>query len=243
MSFSPLAFAFQLVNFLVLAWLLKRWFYAPLLAAVDARRAELANERAAAQAARVAADAAKAEADARIQALDAERAAVLDTARAQAAADRAHIAEAARKEAQDRLDNAAARLAEEHAAAKRTLRAEAVELGIVLAGRFVAGLPGHAVDQGLREALAAWRETLPPDQAAALFSGAGTSLVATPAALDADAQAEWRKLLAERFGAKAAPEFAHNPAIGAGIEIDFPGGSVRFSLRSTAEDVLAHADD
>jgi F-type H+-transporting ATPase subunit b len=242
MSFSPLAFAFQLVNFLVLAWLLKRWFYAPLLAAVDARRAELAGERAAAQAARVAADAAKAEADARIQALDAERAAVLDTARAQAAADRAHIAEAARKEAQERLDNAGARLAEELAAAKRSLRAEAVELGIALAGRFVAGLPGPAVDRGLREALAAWRAALPPEQAAALLDGAGRSRIATPEPLDAEAQAAWRALFAERFGAAVAPEFTHSPAIGAGVEIDFPGGSVRFSLRSTAEDVLAHAD-
>jgi hypothetical protein len=104
-------------------------------------------------------------------------------------------------------------------------------------------LPGQAVDQGLREALAAWRETLPPDQTAALFGGAGPSRIATPAALDAAAQAAWRTLLAERFAATAAPEFAHNPAIGAGVEIDFPGGSVRFSLRSTAEDVLANADD
>lgn len=243
MSFSPLAFAFQLVNFLVLAWLLKRWFYAPLLAAVDARRTELANERAAAQAARLAADSAKAEADARMQALDAERAAVLDAARAQAAADRAHVAEAARKEAQERLDNAAARLAEEHAAAKRTLRAEAAELGIVLAGRFVAGLPGPAIDQGLREALAAWRDALPAAQAAALLDGLAPSRIATPFPLDADAQAAWRTLFADRFCAKTSPEFAHNPAIGAGVEIDFPGGSVRFSLRSTAEDVLAHADD
>ena len=243
MSFSPLAFAFQLVNFLVLAWLLKRWFYAPLLAAMDARRAELAGEHAAARAARIAADTAKAEADARIQALDAARAAVLDAARAQAASDRAHIAEAARKEAQDRIDNAGTRLAEERAAAKRSLRTEAVELGLVLAGQFVSGLPGRAVDQGLREALAAWRAALPSLDATVLLDGTAPSCITTPAPLDGSAQAAWRKLFAECFGTVAAPAFAHNPAIGAGVEIDFPGGSVRFSLRSTAADVLAHADD
>jgi F-type H+-transporting ATPase subunit b len=242
MSFSPLAFAFQLVNFAILAWLLKRWLYAPLLAAVDARRAELAGDRAAAQAARAAADAAKAEADARIKTLDAERNAVLDGARAQAAADRAHIAEAARKEAQGRLDNAAARLAEERAAATRSLRAQAVELGVALAARFVSGLPGTAIDAGLRQALAAWRADLTSAQAAALLDGIERPRIVTPIPLDATARAAWCALFADGFGAGGPPEFAHDPALGAGVEIDFPGGSVRFSLRSTDQDVMTGAD-
>jgi len=40
----------QVINFAILVWLLKRFLYKPILAAVDAREARIAAERAAADA-------------------------------------------------------------------------------------------------------------------------------------------------------------------------------------------------
>ena len=43
MEFDWTTFALEALNFLVLVWLLKRFFYRPVLAVIEARRAETAK--------------------------------------------------------------------------------------------------------------------------------------------------------------------------------------------------------
>ncbi len=75
MQFDLTTFALEVLNFLVLVWLLKRFFYRPVLAVIEARRAEGAAILDQAEASQRAADAMKAECEARLAQAELQRAA------------------------------------------------------------------------------------------------------------------------------------------------------------------------
>ena len=74
----------QIVNFLVLVWLLKRYLYRPVLAAIDAREAEIASKLAAAQKAREEAERERSEAAAQRATLEQQRHSILVAAEGEA---------------------------------------------------------------------------------------------------------------------------------------------------------------
>jgi F-type H+-transporting ATPase subunit b len=88
-TFNPWTFLFEVLNFLVLAYVLHRLLYRPLREAIEKRK--VANEQAltAAAAARKAADAAEAQFAAKLADADRERTEILRKAAEQAEADRA----------------------------------------------------------------------------------------------------------------------------------------------------------
>ncbi len=86
-------------NFLVLVWLLKRYLYRPVLAAIDAREKLIALAVADAASQRTAAEGERAAYAAKNGALDGERAALLQQAASAADAERARLLEQARAEA------------------------------------------------------------------------------------------------------------------------------------------------
>ena len=88
MSIDWITVGAQIVNFLVLIWLLKRFLYRPILDGVDAREKEIADRMAEAAMIRKAAEVAAADHNAEISALRASRTETLDEARAAARAER-----------------------------------------------------------------------------------------------------------------------------------------------------------
>ena len=88
MSIDWITVAAQLVNFLVLVWLLKRFLYRPILDGIDAREARISERMAQAEQVRKTAEAAGAECRAETERLKAARDEALQQARAEAAAER-----------------------------------------------------------------------------------------------------------------------------------------------------------
>jgi len=84
MSIDWITVAAQIINFLILIWLLKRFLYRPILDGIDRREADIAARVADAEAARVEAKAAAAEHRSALAALDGEKANILEAARAAA---------------------------------------------------------------------------------------------------------------------------------------------------------------
>ncbi|HWQ12793.1 MAG TPA: hypothetical protein VNL77_08335, partial [Roseiflexaceae bacterium] len=74
MAFDWLTFGFEIVNFLVLVWLLHRLLYRPVLAMIQRRRDEIAASTQAAEALRAEAEQLKAEYDRRLEDWAGERA-------------------------------------------------------------------------------------------------------------------------------------------------------------------------
>lgn len=127
----------QAVNFLVLIWLLRRFLYRPVLAALDRRREATARISAAAEDALRQATAAEADWHHRCAELDAERVTVLRQAEAEAELHRKELIASARAEAQGVIDQAHQRTAEEHAAVTGEVRRAATEIAVRLAGRLL----------------------------------------------------------------------------------------------------------
>src|SRR5581483_11699946 len=82
MSFSLPTFLFQLVNFLVLLYILRRFVYAPLYRMIDERRAAIARATEQAQEAEREAQAVRAEVLKERDAIERERARMIEEARA-----------------------------------------------------------------------------------------------------------------------------------------------------------------
>ncbi len=137
MAFDWSTLALQTVNFLVLVWLLHRFLYRPVLAAIDRRRSEMtaAGERAAAAEAR----AASAERDwqRRRAALDAERLDLRRDAEAMAARRGEEVVAAARRQADAVVTEARLALAAERQEAVTALGAHAARVSATLAGRLL----------------------------------------------------------------------------------------------------------
>src|SRR5580692_4762826 len=89
----------QLLNFLILVWLLKRFLYKPILDAIDAREKRIAAELADAAAKQAAADTEREKFQSKSKALDDERAAILGKAADEAKSERERLLAEARKDA------------------------------------------------------------------------------------------------------------------------------------------------
>lgn len=88
MSIDWITVAAQIVNFLVLVWLLKRFLYRPILDGIDARETEIADRMAEAAQVRLKAEKAEAEYQNQLAALHSSQAAMMDKVRQDAEDER-----------------------------------------------------------------------------------------------------------------------------------------------------------
>src|SRR6516225_1340247 len=134
----------QIINFVVLVWLLQRFLYKPVLRMIDARKAELQQQYDGAKAAEEQAKAGLAEVEAERANIAAEREAALKAAAAQQEdAAKARRAQAER-EAAALIDGARNKLAIEHDRALTEARKMALDLGTDIARRLLAEMPLEA---------------------------------------------------------------------------------------------------
>jgi F-type H+-transporting ATPase subunit b len=139
-TFNATTFAFELINFVVLVWLLNRYVFKALVSSIAERRARIAAAEAAAAAQQAAAEAAQAEMRSRSLELDRLRETILQEATADAAAERARVQQL---------------LEAEREAALAWVRSEAVERGVDVAGHMMLSLAPEALDAALVEQLVA----------------------------------------------------------------------------------------
>src|SRR5471032_3349964 len=158
----------QAINFLVLIWLLKRFLYRPVLAAIDAREQAVAAALADATAAR---EQAKSERDAyqqRSAQLEQQRAALLQQATEQAAVEGQRLRDQARQEADAAraAQQAALQADARHNAAALTLRAQREVFAITR--KVLADLAGAGLEEGVVGAFLLQLAALPAPQRDAL---------------------------------------------------------------------------
>jgi len=153
MTFNPLTFTFELINFVVLAVLLQRMVYRPVAEAIRARRAEIEQTRATA-AERLALVDQRAEAlAARDQELDQLRTSIISEATAAASTGRAKLLAQARDDAAAERQRAHAMLEAEREAAVGWVREVTVDRGVEVAGKLLLQLVPDAAHEALVERL------------------------------------------------------------------------------------------
>lgn len=233
MQFSWWTFALQVVNFLVLVWLLQRFLYRPVRNILE-KREKLR------MAAFTEADKAKKEADAARQsyqearaALAKERQEMLDAAQRSVEAERAKRLEEARQEAARLIEAAHVSIAEERAKTLTGLEADIANLAVRLAGKLLDKVGGalksevflDQIETALKTMSDADRRRLLRDLAA---NGAHVTVVtATP--LKSQEQKAWQARLEGNLDRHLEIAFDVDPKLIAGAAVHFPHMVVSFA--------------
>ncbi|MGO9982623.1 MAG: hypothetical protein ACLPIX_00250 [Rhodomicrobium sp.] len=235
----------QTINFVILAALLQRFLYKPVLRMTDARKAEVERQYADAKAMEDKAAAHLAAIEAARKDIGAEREAALREAalQAQEAAD-ARRAEAAR-EAQALLAEGRKTLAAERQSALEEARRAALDLGAEFARRLLGQVPAQLRAEAWIERIEQHLDALPTSEREALASqlADGHALTVVTAAPLSPALADiWKDRLRRPLGTGIAIGFEVNPELIAGAELRFPAAILRLTWQSALATLRSEID-
>ena len=226
--------AAQVVNFLILVWLLKRFLYAPIRNAIDAREQRIAQELADADAKKAEAQKERDEFQHKNEAFDQQRVALLNQATEEAKAERLRLLDAARKEAaalsakrQENLKIEAQNL--NQAIARRTQQEVLAIARKVLTDLSATSLEQRAVEVFLQR-LRDIDSQVKQDLGAALKTAKAPALVRSAFDLSAEQQAALQNALNEVFAADIVLRFETAPDLISGIEFTTNGHKVAWSI-------------
>ncbi len=223
MQLDPTSFVLELINFAVLVWILHRFLYRPVLAAIDRRRAAVEKSLAEAKGVREQAAGLQAQVGERLASWERERAAAKGKLAAELAAQREKgLAEAARAAGEERARLAALQ-AKQDLERRRADDQRALDQAAAFAARLLERLSGPELDARLVEMLAADLAALPEDKLRALAEAAraaGASLAVHSARPLSDAaRARLEQALSRQFGVECRAQFAVDAALLSGVRV------------------------
>jgi F-type H+-transporting ATPase subunit b len=250
----------QVLNFLILVWLLRRYLYRPVLAAIDAREKRVAEKIAGAAAletkARVMAD----ELRKRKEAFDRDREGLMHKATDEGAAERQRLFESARQDSQLLRSKLSQALAAERAELGRQLSMRTQAEVFAVARKALSDLAGASLEDRIIEVFIARLRGLPEKQGLALAAahadtglpGVVSSAAPARAALVRSAfapspvgRANVEAVIRERLGANVVVRFETAAELVCGVELTVDGMKLAWSaadyLSSLAQDVAALA--
>ena len=224
----------QALNFLILAWLMKRFLYKPILDAIDAREKRIAAELADADAKRAEAQKERDEFQLKNQEFDQQRAALLSKATDEVKVERQRLLDEARKAAdalsarrQETLRNDAHNL--NQALSRRTQQEV-----FAIARKALTDLATTSLEERLGEVFT--RRLRQMDGKAkgcvadALKTAAGPALVRSAFDLPTEQRAAIQNALNETFSAEVRVRFETAPDLVSGIELSTNGQKVAWSI-------------
>lgn len=235
--------ALQTVNFVILAWLLKRFLFKPV-------RALLAKRQEAIETSMREAEAKKAEGERVIEEYRAKSAGIAseaERAREQALAvaekEARRMREEAARQAQAEVERAKGEVGRERVEALRALEKRAAELATSIAGRLL----GEASPDS--DALFLWRTTssidaLEPARRAALGSqvAAGRVEIVSSHPIEPTTRERFDRWLASLAGKAVATSYSTDASLIAGVELRLPTGVWRSNWRASLERIRAELE-
>ena len=229
----------QAVNVVILVWLLGRFFWRPIAAMIEQRRATAQKILAEAEAKRSEATAALAEIERTRAGFDKEREAILAAAHEAAEQARTALLATGGKETAALQAAAKAAIEKERDAAEAGWTERASRLAVEIAQRLVARLNGPAVTDAFLDWLLREIKGLPADVRKALAAD-GVALEAVSAApIEPADQERYRKRIGEAFGIHPRIDFKVDPALIAGLELRGPHFVVANSWRADLTRIVA----
>jgi F-type H+-transporting ATPase subunit b len=241
----------QAVNFLILVWLLQRFLYKPVLAAVDAREKKVAAQIADAAALDTKAQAERADLHRRSEAFDREREDLLHKATEEANAERQRLLESARQESQQMHSKLTQALAQERAELGHQLSVRTQAEVFAVARKTLADLAGASLEDRMIEVFIAHLRELPRAQRLTLAGGdaniggvvvtdtPGThnhadptqvALVRSAFVLPAAGRASIEAAVHECLGATVTTHFETSPEFVCGVELSMGGVRIAWSV-------------
>lgn len=248
MGLDASTFVIEIVNFVVLVWILKRFLYRPVLGVIAQRRAAIERSLADAQAARTEAQALKERYEGRLAEWSEERRRSLDALEKEIDAERARRrAELAASFASEK-EKAAAAAARREADSRRRTEIVALEQSARFAGRLLERIANADLEARLIDIALADLAGLPAERLAELRGtnhiAAGQPVVVTTAHAVATAQrARIEHALAALVGDAHAVTFEQDSGLVAGMRVRVGGWALSLDLRDELEGFARLARD
>ena len=232
----------QVVNFLILVWLLRRFLYKPVLAAIDAREKSVAAKLGDAAAREAKAQAEGEELHKRNEVFDREREGLLRKATDEAATERQRLIESARQDSQLLRAKLTKALANERVELGHQLSIQTQAEVFAIARKTLSDLSGASLEDRMIEVFIARLRGLPEKQR---LAPSRVALVRSAFELPPASRAKVEAAIRESLGANFATRFETSPECVCGVELTVDGVKLAWSvadyLSSLARDVTALA--
>ena len=234
MLFDWFTVAAQLVNFAILVWLLKRFLYRPVLDAMDAREKRVRETVAAADSQKVAAEEETKRLREQQDAFAAQKEALLETARKEAAATRDELVAQARKAADASEAQRRTALDRDWQEFRAELSQRTQGEALAVARQALRELADVGIEERMADAFLKKLTALDGDAKAQLQAAAHKStrplVVRSGFALAAPIRERLQQALHEQFAIQGEVQFETKPAIIAGIEVACDGQKVAWTF-------------
>ncbi|PMS36669.1 ATP synthase F0 subcomplex B subunit [Trinickia symbiotica] len=231
--------ALQTFNALVLVWLLARFMFRPIAEIVTKRQDAARKVLQDAQAIRVAAEAERKAAMQEAECLARGRSEALRQVQVEVEAERAALLASARAEVDTLRQTATAELEASRAARARSIGLRATRLAIDIAEKLLDRLPESARVDGFIDGLVDGIGHLPDEARAELGAGAGALRLTVARALSEREEQACRATLAASLARPVTLDVHIDPSLIAGLELDGSYLHVRNSFRHDIEQIEA----
>jgi F-type H+-transporting ATPase subunit b len=224
----------QVINFLILVWLLKHFLYKPILNAIDAREKKVADELANADAKEAEAQKEKEEFKRKNQELDQQRATLLNKAKDEANAERQRLLDEARKEASDLKAKQQEALKNEEQNLSQEIGRRTQQEVFNIARKVLTDLAGTSLEERTVDVFAQRLRNLKDEEkkqlASALSASSTQVLIRTAFDLPQAQRDSVKKTIKETLGIETQPKFEIAPELVSGIELTTDGQKVAWSI-------------
>lgn len=223
----------QGLNFLILVWLLNRYLYKPVLAAIDARERQIALVIAEATSQRTAAEKERSAFATKKAALDGESASLLKQAASAAEAERARLLAEARAEADTLRAKQMTALHDDQTRLRESIARRAQQEVLALAQKVLGDLAGSSLEEEM-VVLFAHRlralDTSAKDTLAAAFGSTSEAVVRSAFALSETERALIQNAVDEKFVASTALRFEVSTDTLCGVELLVGGQKLAWNI-------------
>jgi len=224
----------QVLNFIVLVWLMKRFLYRPVLDAIDAREKLVAGELADAGQRQSEARSERDEFEQKNRAFDTERAALLSTAAAEANTERARLLDAARLSADDLTIRRQEAMQSDAHELSRSIAQRAQQEVFAIARKALSDLAGASLEERVTEVfvnrLRALDAPVKAGLASAIRTAGQAALLRSAFDLPAPQREALQQALDESFSMALELRFETAPALVGGIEFSAGGQKLAWSI-------------
>lgn len=224
----------QVINFLVLVWLLKRFLYRPILNAINAREKRIATELANADATKAEAEKKRDEFEQKNAEFDKQRTTRMNTAMEEAKAERVRSLEAVRVESEQLCSKLKSALANEQLTLKEALNQRTQEEVFAIARKTLSDLAETTLEARMAEVFIARLQELSSDDLDGLKSALQKSTqaltVRTAFVLPKEQRALVESAIEKVLGEKKQIQFVTAADLVSGIEINANGQKIGWSI-------------
>lgn len=232
----------QVVNFLILVALLKRFLYGPIIRAMDTREEHIAARLEQARTQITQAEQQAAAYTAERNALQESKETMLQEAKSEADAQRQHLFDQARQEVQQLQERWQHTLQQEQAAFLQDVRAQVGEHICTIARRALTDLAGVELEQAMLDRCLTHLRQVDETERRALITAAGQGGMVVRSAFPLSQESQQRLL--HEIRASIAPDlairFVTNPDLVCGLELEAHGRKIAWHVEQYIDSLEAH---